>query len=407
MSERPVVVLSGPQLEGLELVLAGLVPGVSGVRALAHATVGGAGSRPERGIATTGMVLPEASMGHVRPGETVTLCDTENTPIAELEVERITPRGRGRVVASGTVRQLREFVHGPARASRLDPGDDLSHRAVAVFSSGVSPADVLRALRAAAGRDLVLIAEGSEDRVASARLVRELQEAAELIPHARVRFVPHVDLDEGDERSDFTMRVLAGLGADRPIDLRSLRSLHNRGAVVVFTGLSGAGKSTVARALAEWVSARTRTRAVLLDGDELRRELAPELGFSPEDRHRNLERQAWVAARVAEAGGLAVCAPIAPFAASRAAMRAKVEPGARFFLIHVATPLAVAESRDRKGLYAQARAGSLVGFTGIDSPYEVPEDADLVIDTSVQTVDACVAAVTGLLARAGVLREAV
>lgn len=392
------IVLTGPQLEGLELVLVGLLRDAD-----PHWALGGAPQSVAEPNAMCRLVLPEVAMRQVRVGDEVTFCDPENTPIAEFVVSRLTPLRRGRVAAEGSVRHLRDLAHGPAREYRLHRGDDLSGCAVAVFSPTVSPADILRATQTAAGRPLELIAEGTDDRVASARLVRELQEAAELIPHAHVRFMPRAD--PGDEPADLTMCVLAGLGAEHPLDFRVARGTRSGGAVVMFTGLSGAGKSTVARALAEWVAAHTLQRAVLLDGDDLRRELSAELGFSPEDRHRNLERQAWVAARVAEAGGLAICAPIAPFAASRAAMRAKVEPNSRFLLIHVATPLEVAEARDRKGLYAQARAGAITDFTGIDSPYEVPDDADLVIDTSEQTVDECVAVVTALLSKAGVLGE--
>ena len=397
MTVSSTIVLSGAQLEGLELILSGLLP-----EAARYRLPGGA-SAPQQPSPAPKLVIPESSMRQARVGDEVTLCDPENTPIAVLAIEELLPLDRGRIAVTGGLRQLRSLEHGPARGFRLEPGLDLSHSTVAVFSPGVSPADILRAVRTAAGSPLELIAEGTEDRVASARLVRELQEAAELIPHAHVRFVPCVDL--GDDAVDATMSALAEIGAVRPLDLRGLHSGPGGGAVVLFTGLSGAGKSTVARALTEWITGRTLQRAVLLDGDELRRELASDLGFSPEDRHRNLERQAWVAARVAEAGGLAICAPIAPFAASRAAMRAKVEPRSRFIVIHVATPLAVAEARDRKGLYAQARAGVITDFTGIDSPYETPDDADLSIDTSELTVDECVAAVTALLSKAGLLGE--
>lgn len=399
MTTSHSVVLHGPQLEGLELVLSGLLPAAGGRLPAGDVPAAAGDAHP-----ASRLVLPDSAMREAGADEELTLCDPENTPIAALAIDRAAPLEHGRVAVSGTVRQLRDLEHGPARAFRLGRDADLSGSTVAVFSPGVSPADILRAVRSAEGARLELIAEGTEDRVASARLVRELQEAAELIPHARVRFVPRADI--GDDAQDLTMDVLAGLGAVQPLDLRGLRREKGKGAAVVFTGLSGAGKSTVARALAEWINARTLQRAVLLDGDELRRELASDLGFSPEDRHRNLERQAWVAARVAEAGGLAICAPIAPFAASRAAMRAKIEPNSRFMLIHVATPLAVAEARDRKGLYAQARAGAITDFTGIDSPYEVPEDADLVIDTSELTIEECVAAVSALLSKAGLLGEA-
>ena len=177
-----------------------------------------------------------------------------------------------------------------------------------------------------------------------------------------------------------------------------------RGLLIVLSSPSGAGKSTVARALVEHLHAHTRQPAVLLDGDDVRREIAGELGFSREDRDRNLQRIAWVAARIAEVGGVAVCAPIAPFASSRDAMRAKVEPASPFLVVYVATPIEVAEARDRKGLYARARAGLIPDFTGIDSPYEVPADADLVLDTSRISVEDCVEQVLEMLAGRDVLR---
>jgi len=213
--------------------------------------------------------------------------------------------------------------------------------------------------------------------------------------------VPMLNFESGDV--DTTSAILAGRGAADFLDLRRPIEEEHRGAVILLTGLSGAGKSTVARALAEHLSARGSHRVVLLDGDHVRAELSSELGFSAADRDRNLQRQAWVGARVAEAGGIAICAPIAPFAASRAAMRAKVAPDSPFIVVYVSTPLAVAEERDRKGLYAKARAGLISDFTGVDSPYEIPDDADLSIDTSVLSQEQCVSAVVALLEQKGLV----
>ena len=185
--------------------------------------------------------------------------------------------------------------------------------------------------------------------------------------------------------------------------LRARASASGAGAVVLFTGLSGSGKSTIARALVEDLSDGGGRRVTLLDGDEVRQHLSAELGFDAAARERNVERIGWVAALVAGHGGIAVAAPIAPFAASRERVRAMAEAeGAAFLLVWVSTPLEVAEARDRKGLYARARAGEIPDFTGISSPYEEPVDADLVIDTSVTGVDAAVTAIrTALEARLG------
>ena len=170
------------------------------------------------------------------------------------------------------------------------------------------------------------------------------------------------------------------------------------GRVVFFTGFSGSGKSTIARALTEQLAA-TRT-VTLLDGDVVRTHLSKGLGFSREDRDTNIRRIGWVAAEVAKHGGVAVCAPIAPYDGTRRWVRETVEKAAgpgSMFLVWVSTPLAVCEQRDTKGLYAKARAGQLSGFTGIDDPYEQPLDADLVIDTSQVGLDDAVARVMELV----------
>jgi sulfate adenylyltransferase len=161
------------------------------------------------------------------------------------------------------------------------------------------------------------------------------------------------------------------------------------GRVVLFTGLSGAGKSTIASRLVALLLEAGHT-VTLLDGDEVRTHLSAGLGFSQADRDTNVRRIGWVAAQIAKHGGLAVCAPIAPYAATRAEARRLVEeqagPGS-FVLVHVATPLAECEARDRKGLYAKARRGEIAGFTGISDPYEEPVDAELTIDTRTSTVE--------------------
>jgi sulfate adenylyltransferase len=157
----------------------------------------------------------------------------------------------------------------------------------------------------------------------------------------------------------------------------------HRGLVVFFTGFSGSGKSTIARGLADSLRETGERTITLLDGDVVRRELSAGLGFSKADRDRNVRRIGWVAAEVARHRGMAVACPIAPYENARAAVRAMAtEAGAGFVLVHVATPLEVCERRDRKGLYARARAGQLRGLTGVDDPYEQPRDAELTVDTT-------------------------
>lgn len=154
------------------------------------------------------------------------------------------------------------------------------------------------------------------------------------------------------------------------------------GAVLFFTGLSGSGKSTVAKAVHEALELRTEREVTLLDGDDVRRLLSAGLGFDAAGREANVRRVSWVAALLARGGGIAITALIAPFAKGRAEARGFAEPESTFLEVWVSTPLEECERRDRKGLYAQARAGKIPEFTGISSPYEAPTHADVVIDTT-------------------------
>ena len=182
------------------------------------------------------------------------------------------------------------------------------------------------------------------------------------------------------------------------VDVEVAQQPGGDGRTVLLTGLSGSGKSTIARALVdELVDRRSVT---LLDGDVVRTHLSRRLSFSREDRDINIRRIGWVAAEVTKHGGLAVCAPIAPYDETRRWVRGIVEsaggPGA-FVLVWISTPIEECERRDVKGLYAKARAGEIKGFTGIDDPYEPPADADLVIDTTDVSVPDAVARIIGLL----------
>ena len=160
----------------------------------------------------------------------------------------------------------------------------------------------------------------------------------------------------------------------------------SRGVTVFFTGLSGSGKSTIANALRVRLLEDGRRTVTLLDGDLVRTHLSSELGFSREHRALNVRRIAFVAAEITRHGGVAICAPIAPYADLRREARALVEAAGLFLLVYVATPIDVCEARDPKGLYQRARAGTLPEFTGISDPYDVPDDADVTIDTSHVTV---------------------
>ncbi|MDO9497315.1 MAG: adenylyl-sulfate kinase, partial [Nocardioides sp.] len=166
----------------------------------------------------------------------------------------------------------------------------------------------------------------------------------------------------------------------------------------------GSGKSTLARALMDRVLEQGERTVTSLDGDVVRRNLSAGLTFSKEDRETNIRRIGWVAAEISRHGGLAVCSPIAPFDATRQQVRAMVEEaGGAFFLVHVATPLEECERRDRKGLYAKARAGEIPEFTGISSPYEEPDDADVRVDTTGRSIEEALDDVLDALAAAGFL----
>jgi adenylyl-sulfate kinase len=158
------------------------------------------------------------------------------------------------------------------------------------------------------------------------------------------------------------------------------------GVTVFLTGLSGAGKSTVADALVAQLEAEGRPVTVL-DGDVVRTHLSSELSFSRADRDLNIRRIGWVAGEVVKHGGTVVVAAIAPFEAAREDARALVEKHGRFVLVHLATPLEVCEQRDVKGLYAKARAGEIPVFTGVSDPYEAPARAELTVDTSVTPLE--------------------
>ncbi len=169
-----------------------------------------------------------------------------------------------------------------------------------------------------------------------------------------------------------------------------------RAMLLWFTGLSGAGKSSIAQALEEALHQGGR-RTFVLDGDNVRHGLCADLGFSPEDRRENLRRIADLARLFLEAGVITLSAFISPMVADRALVKSIVGPE-NFLEVFVACPLEVCEERDVKGLYRRARAGEIAEFTGISAPYEAPQAPDLRLDTSTLSLEECVARVLDLLA---------
>jgi len=178
------------------------------------------------------------------------------------------------------------------------------------------------------------------------------------------------------------------------------------GLTVFFTGLSGSGKSTIANILRVRLAERPGRAVSLLDGDLVRKNLSSELTFSKEHRAINILRIGYVAAEITKHGGIAICAPIAPYDAIRQQVRTEISAHGSFVLIHVATPLEVCEARDRKGLYALARAGKIKEFTGISDPYEKPQDAELVIQTTEMSAEEACDTVIDYLETKGYLSSA-
>jgi sulfate adenylyltransferase len=306
---------------------------------------------------------------------------------------------------------------GPA--SGTGPAAELSARALVAAAYGAThlmaddgPADASPTQGSAAGHDpRTVLSPGHPIEI-----VRAGDWAYD--PRAEV-WRPLALIEAGTERDDLSPGELGDLldaGAEVPAwftppavarELRRARPPRaERGFVLFLTGLSGSGKSTIARNLRDALAERGDRKVSLLDGDLVRQMLSAGLTFSRADRDLNILRIGFVAAEIARHGGIAICAPIAPYAQARARVREMVSEVGDFLLIHVATPLEVCEARDRKGLYAKARAGVIKQFTGISDPYEEPADADLTIDTSTMTREQATEAVLGLLTAGGWLSPA-
>ncbi len=178
---------------------------------------------------------------------------------------------------------------------------------------------------------------------------------------------------------------------------------HRQGVCIWFTGLSGSGKSTTADVLTSLLMEHGR-QVTVLDGDVVRTNLSRGLGFSKEDRDTNILRIGYVASEIVRHGGIAICAAISPYIATRDAVRSMMGED-QFVEVFVDTPLEVCESRDAKGMYARARAGEITGFTGIDDPYEAPPDPELTLDTVAYEPAENAAEIIELLSEAGFLRS--
>ena len=345
-----------------------------------------------------GEVRLRLSLPVVSLGDAVELVDDEGTAIAKLSIADVqevrTVPHTGAVIGAGTapqishatlvsgmVEQLRPFGIKSFAHLRVTRGFRRVARAAILPNVGI--AETLRQPDKSEVDLAIVLDHGDPNALAEGLSCCIKQHIRPVVLPA-----PDPDLMQNDSAwLDHVIQIAQVLVADEVVVWpESRRSLPGR--VVLLTGLSGSGKSTIARHLVEELARSDPRPATLLDGDRVRMLLSSDLSHSPRDRVRNLERIGWVAALIARHGGIAVCASIAPYASMRDCMRKMADDVGRFLLVHVATPLEVCEERDRKGLYSQARAGLLSGLTGVDDPYEVPQDADLRVDDSMSATDA-------------------
>jgi sulfate adenylyltransferase len=334
---------------------------------------------------------------------TVLLCDEENTPLSELSpagVKHLRPLASGVGLAwSQELRQpvtsLAQHAHPTLALIAHLPPSNAELEALTARAKNLSAKSLLLCA-------LVSRSPAVDGEVQPSGLIRALTSAAEelkrslptcqitllalpcpkgeLNPEDLARAYGATDVMTGAER--YSAEAPHGYPAGSADEIERARNTEwSKGAVVFFTGLSGSGKSTIAAALAELLRDEGARGVALLDGDAMRRSISAGLGFDRASRNTNVQRLGAAAAELARAGGIAIAAPIAPFAEGRALAR-KAAVGLPFLLVHISTPLEVCEQRDRKGLYVKARAGEISDFTGISSPYEAPDDADLVIDAS-------------------------
>ncbi|KRE78539.1 adenylyl-sulfate kinase [Arthrobacter sp. Soil763] len=420
---EPSHVLTGARLDELELLLGGLYGPADGY-ALPS-------SVPAEWPWPFTLPVPAAVGKLAVDRGALVITDPDGTPLARLSVIAGQDSGHDTMHVAGRLEALQPAEHPPVRRLRLTRpltgvGSAQPERApdpilVAAFDRVPEPAQLAEAMGMAVRHHatLWLVAVAGSQKHGSytvLELLTVLEHCSEQLSGARTGLLVLPAYEGPSAGPDRTLRdyVLRRLGASILLNYTSdaaaaagVRPRRRRaanpeplagatpapGTVVLLTGLSGSGKSTIARALVERLQLADGRPVTLLDGDDVRRLLSSGLGFSRQDRELNVRRLGWVASLVSKSGGVAVCAPIAPFESTRQEVREMAESVGSFVLVHVATSLEVCEARDRKGLYARARAGDLGDFTGIGSPYEPPLDADLVLDTGTTPVDAAVDAI--------------
>ncbi len=359
------------------------------------------------------LTLPDALAAEVAAGGVVELVDPEGLPLAT-------------VGAGWSVTPLTHAEYGPFRRLYLRPTDVRARYAGRTFVTVTDAMtdDQVTQLRGLGDVAVLALVGRGTPAMSAVGLLRATLRVADLVSAggSAVDVVAVPLASHGDPAADAALRtqVVANFaGSDPVVDLApggapaaavadivhaDRPAPSEQGLVIFFTGLSGSGKSTLAQALMDRLLEHGGRSLTSLDGDVVRRNLSAGLTFSKEDRETNIRRIGWVAAEIARHGGVAVCSPIAPFDATRQQVRQYVgDAGGAFFLVHVATPLEECERRDRKGLYAKARRGEIPEFTGISSPYEEPQDADVRVDTTGRTIDEALDDVLVALRAAGYL----
>ncbi|GGK71159.1 hypothetical protein GCM10011509_19520 [Ornithinimicrobium pekingense] len=342
-------------------------------------------------------VLPlEADDRAAAAGAGLEVVDPEGVPLARWTADQVDEDGAVGVpewLGSTAPRPFERLYLSPAEA-RSRAGQD----ALGVVVDRLPDAQDLEEVRRRADglRVVLLVLAGPTHSPYGhgERLVRRSLELADGLLGAQVVAVPLSPAEAAADPDLLEQVETAYLGGrahrlpERRASPAETGQTGSGGVVLFLTGLSGSGKSTVARAVRAAVLELDGRPVSLLDGDVVRRHLSAGLTFSPEDRDTNIRRIGWVAAEVAHHGGMAVCSPIAPYDATRRDVAEMVrERGGDFVLVHVSTPLEECARRDRKGLYARAMAGEIADFTGVSAPYEEPADADLVLDTTDLTVE--------------------
>ncbi len=381
-------------------------------------------STPDSGPTLT---VPSEIAASVTVARVLELVDPEGLPLARVALESTYDAQDGTGLV-GPVTPLAHVEYGAFRRLHVPPHavrrDYPSQTITVPVSAPLTTHDTAAIITAADGAPILLLAlvgTGTPRGVSPAALIRATLASASEMPESAVVAVAYASRPDADLNSRLRDNVISryapgavfspsGQGPLAPavaeIVATDTPPRHERGLVVFFTGLSGSGKSTIARALHDILLEQGTRTVTSLDGDVVRRNISAGLGFSKQDRETNIRRIGWVAAEISRHRGVAICSPIAPFDSTRKYVRATTEAaGGGYVLIHVATPLEECERRDRKDLYTRARRGAIPEFTGISSPYEEPADAELRVDTTGISVDDAVDQVLRVLYNAGWLRH--